>query len=400
MNVWTCPVRGSGLKVSVGCASRSVDSTGYPVEEMTTTRAKRVTCLLLTASCCLIHPTATQGAALLSWGGGQATPPGLTNIVAVSTAADHTLALTEQGTVVSWGYNFDLQAEVPLWLGTALDIAAGEFFSAAITSQGNVVAWGDNQFAQCDVPPLVGRATAVSAGRAHCLARMANGSVAAWGNNDYGQCDVPPGLANVVAVVARWNHSLALAADGTVMAWGENGSGQTSVPEGLTDVVALAGNMTYSLALRRDGSVFGWGRFPQFPPGLAGVVAIAAGEDHCLALLADGTVVAWGGNVSQQISVPGGLTNVRGIAAAWNYSVALFEKPGQELVLKNPTYTRNAFSISLTSRAGVSYTLQYQTGVAGSSWVSLPPVAGTGNDMTLTDTQPDTKQRFYRVRAE
>ena len=64
------------------------------------------------------------------------------------------------------------------------------------------------------------------------------------------------------------------------------------------------------------------------PTGLTDVVGISAGRDHSLALKKDGTVVAWGKNHSQQCNVPTGLTDVVGVSAGRSHSLVV--KKGQE----------------------------------------------------------------------
>jgi alpha-tubulin suppressor-like RCC1 family protein len=146
-------------------------------------------------------------------------------------------------------------------------------------------------------------------------------------------------LTNVIAVSAGDSHSLALTARGDTVAWGANDAGDTpyQVANGivtlggrpLMDVIAVAAGRTdvpgFSLALLRDGRVVGWGdnRFGQIaiPGGLSNVVGIAAGSFQGLALRADGTVLSWGrGNPP-----PLGLSNVVAISAGEMY--------GQDLAL-------------------------------------------------------------------
>jgi hypothetical protein len=285
---------------------------------------------------------AVASGTLITWGGGQPSPPGgLDGVATVSMAVDHSLALKRSGTVAAWGANFDGQCNVPPGLADVIQVAAGEFFSAALKSDGTVVVWGSNDYAQRDVPPNL-RATAISAGHAHCLALKSDGTVAGWGSDAYGQIDVPAGLNSVRAVFALWNYSLALKTDGTVIGWGVNDSGQIAVPANLSGVVTLAGNQRYVLALGKDGTVIQWGRGPAPPAGLNGVVAIAAGETHALALRSDGSVVAWGSNASGETSVTAGLSGITSLAAGWHYSGALSGGTSPILDTNSPT-------ISITS---------------------------------------------------
>ncbi len=98
---------------------------------------------------------------------------------------------------------------------------------------------------------------------------------------------------------------------------------------------------------------------------------------------------------SGQINVPGGLSGVWAIAAGWNYSLALVGTPGFQIL--NPTWKANTFSVSVASQNGSSYSLQYKSSPADSTWTSLAPVAGNGGILTLSDTSASSAGRFYRV---
>lgn len=337
---------------------------------------------------------------VVGWGGGLARTPALNNITAISTSIDHSLALSSNGSVAAWGYDFDGQCDVPPGLSHVTGIAAGAFFSVALNTNGSVAAWGDNDFGQTQVPADATNIMAVSAGLAHVLALKADGSVEAWGSDDYGQSDVPAGLNGVTAVLAAWNYSLALRSDGTVRAWGVDDAGQTEVPSGLNNVVALAGNMEYCLALKSDGTVVAWGKAPQPPAGLSGVKAIAAGEDHCLALLSDGTLATWGANDSGQINVPAGLSGIVGLGAGWNYSVAVAggtQPPAPLSVAGAALSASGSFNVSVLSQANKSYVLQYKNSLSDPNWTALPAVAGTGQTILLKDPAASAANRFYRV---
>jgi hypothetical protein len=58
-------------------------------------------------------------------------------------------------------------------------------------------------------------------------------------------------------------------------------------------------------------------------------------------------------------------------------------------------------ALSLTSVAGLNYTLEYKNSVDDSNWTPLPPaVVGTGGVLVLHDTTPLVGSRFYRVLCE
>jgi hypothetical protein len=54
------------------------------------------------------------------------------------------------------------------------------------------------------------------------------------------------------------------------------------------------------------------------------------------------------------------------------------------------------FLVSIQSELGKTYTLQYANAL-GSTWQSLPPITGNGNEITVTNSVAGGTQRFYRL---
>jgi hypothetical protein len=55
-------------------------------------------------------------------------------------------------------------------------------------------------------------------------------------------------------------------------------------------------------------------------------------------------------------------------------------------------------TLSLTTVPGLTYTLEYKTGLNDPTWTPLPPaVTATGTSLTLQDTNTQVGSRFYRV---
>ena len=228
----------------------------------------------------------------------------------------------------------------------AVSVAAGDGHSLALTANGAVWSWGDgydgklghgdeqHQWQPKKVEAFGEPVVAVSAGGSHSLALAANGSVWSWGYGLYGQ----PGPSNqrqpkkvqalagqrVVAVAAGTFHNLALSAGGAIWSWGSGGQGRLGHGDQQTQllpkkieaftgqrVVAVSAGVFHSIALTADGGVWSWGDgrhgrlghgdeqdqlLPKKVEAFAGqrVVAVSAGPSHSLALTADGTVFAWG----------------------------------------------------------------------------------------------------------
>ena len=288
---------------------------------------------------------------------------------AIAAGAYHSLAVRGGNEVMAWGRNDIGQ----LGIGTSgegtdktvpsilngleniIDLAAGENHSLALSDDGSVWSWGNNSHGQLgigdsgggteiDQPKKVLLLTdiiAIDAGYAHSLALQDNGTVWTWGSNTNGQLgngksgidtseDTPTliqTLDNCVDVAAGYGHSVALKKDGTVWTWGFNSSGQLgddseidrnypAIVPGLSNIIAIAVGDYHTVVLKNDGTVWAWGDNPfgQLGDGtttmkktpvrvvdIANVTSIAAGYVHTLALRNDGTVWGWGGNVFGQL---------------------------------------------------------------------------------------------------
>jgi subtilisin-like proprotein convertase family protein len=299
-----------------------------------------------------------------AWGAdyvGQTTvPPGLSNVVAIAGASDHSLALGNSGSALAWGQNNFGQATVPATFSNLLAVAGGGSYSLALKNNGTVAVWGANIFpGETNVPAGLSNVVAIASGEYSSLALKNNGTVVAWGPNIFGLTSVPAGLGNAVAVAGGILHSLAIRNDGTVVAWGDNSSGQTNVPANLTNVVAIAAGGSHSLALKYDGTVVAWGDNgdgqTSVPPGLSNVVAIAAGGYHSMALKSDGSLVTWGDASVGQRSVPAGLTNFVAIAAGYFHSLALTPQSIASLTNVVLDLTNGVPQTNSISAGGITY---------------------------------------------
>ncbi|MGQ0829238.1 MAG: RCC1 domain-containing protein [Bacteroidota bacterium] len=284
----------------------------------------------------------------------------ISNIIAISSGAEHTLALQSNGEVWAWGYNAfgqlgdgnngnsNLPVKVSNGSGNLTGIvavSAGDDHSLALDNLGRVWSWGRNANGQLgdgtssdnNFAVLISTLTnvaAITAGDATSMALRCDGTVWLWGSNEYGQLGdgttidkfIPTqeanGFTNIKAIAFGGLHSLILNNTGTVYTCGNNFSGQlgnslvtslifsqaVNVP---TNIVAIAGGFYHSLAIDNTGVVKAWGsnNYGQLGnnslvstntavtvTGLTGIVSISAGQDHSLALKNDGTAWAWGRN--------------------------------------------------------------------------------------------------------
>jgi alpha-tubulin suppressor-like RCC1 family protein len=309
----------------------------------------------------------------------------LSGATGVAAGSNFSLALLENGTVMTWGGDgsgqlgngksgIENNSNLPVavcavgatspcasHLEEVTAVSAGDEYALALLRSGRVVSWGENISGQLgngvkgftsasDVPvpvcavgtvgtcpsgPYLEGVTAIAGGGAASLALLKDGTVAAWGQGEAGQLgdgtnansDVPVKVSNlseVTAIAAGREHGLAVLQDGKVMAWGANAAGD------LGDGTEKGSNVPVHV---------------QVGFGLVGAKAVAAGIEHNLALLKTGKVMAWGGNSSGQLGVgpkPGpepcgttptpcskapveveGLSEVTAIAADGRHSMAL-----------------------------------------------------------------------------
>ena len=240
-----------------------------------------------------------------------------TTVIAIAAGQLHSVALASDGTLVAWGSNLYGQlgngttttAQTPVAVvangalagKTVTAIAAGTRHTLALTADGRVFSWGSNQAGQlgngsgnptATSPAAISggglingkTVVAIAAGDSHSLALTSDGKAYAWGLGSQGQLgtgftsgsyapvavQTSGALAgkSLVAIAAGGSHSLAIGSDGPGYAWGGNDYGQ------------LGNNVRPSLspeAMSTQGAI-----------GSRPLMAIAAGTSHSLALAARG----------------------------------------------------------------------------------------------------------------
>ena len=235
----------------------------------------------------------------------------------LSVGPTHTIALTSEGLVYTWGDGSlgalgnssttsstkAIEVEFPNYdeddfydYPEFTQVTAGKSFSFAINSEGELYAWGANDSGQLGDATFTGRSAPVraqspigvtfvqiSAGARHSIALGSDGNVYAWGSNQLGQLgngtysfsavpalvSVPDGIT-FTQVDASESLSAAIGSDGAAYVWGtgklplgedvtaSNIPIKVQPPEGVT-FRELSVAPSHVLALATDGSVYSWG---------------------------------------------------------------------------------------------------------------------------------------------
>ena len=278
----------------------------------------------------------------------------LQGVIAVQAGKAHSLALTQEGKVFSWGTNFSGQlgvsgssksAPVPIEFllpdTRIAAIGAASDHSFALDSEGRLWSWGENEYyqlghrayARSNEPRYLsnleaqGKVQSFAVGPVGGAAVLVDGSLWVWGF--YGRYDEPTRVTGLPGPVAQVklgeSHMLITLVDGRVMTTGDNRFGQlgdastTSTNDlafvtpavVLGPISQLSTGYFHTLVLDANGRLLAWGdntrgqlgigvavnrSVPGVIEGLADVTHISTGHRHALALRADGTVKAWGDN--------------------------------------------------------------------------------------------------------
>ena len=187
----------------------------------------------------------------------------LENVKKIAVGADYTIALTLDGDVYAWGYNWYGQLAQGDAIGTAnqlyavkmkkddnteitnaIDISVGNAHSVVLTEDGKVFVAGHNKWYQ---NLTIGRETytyslkdtgvtngiKVTAGYNTCGVLLQSGETVGWGANAYGEIETNgnPGLQYTLAYDATWIEmrgygTYIIKEDGSVWSTGYNGYGQ------------------------------------------------------------------------------------------------------------------------------------------------------------------------------
>jgi alpha-tubulin suppressor-like RCC1 family protein len=269
-----------------------------------------------------------------------------------SSLAEHSVFVTPEGTVYSWGKQFISQVLDPsgsnrtgsLGVGdienhndpcivslpaALVSVACGEHHTVALLEDGSVYAWGNNTYGQAgkDIAlgcvstphhvPLEEPIVSVFAGASYSIAITKEGALFVWGAANFllGRNTATPtrvpNSGDFVEVSCGWGHMAGLTRDGRAYIWGLlQAPSFISIPE---EVTSLASGTGFSIMLGVSGRVYSVGNNNYVTPQDSessekpsvlyegGVSAIAGGGNHVLLLLEDGGVIGWGWNIYGQI---------------------------------------------------------------------------------------------------
>ncbi|WP_434449978.1 RICIN domain-containing protein [Lentzea sp. E54] len=257
----------------------------------------------------------------------------LTGAKGIAAGYSHSMAILQDGSVATWGWNGwgklgtgdEVEKNRPQVMcrstrgaacaGGAKAVAGGYAHSLALLENGTVLSWGSNVEGQLGIGtpggvyrtpqrvvlPHPGKAKAIAAGAYHSIAILEDGSVVTWGHNGQGQIGngkmegvnywSPQSVAlhaKAKSVAAGVRFSMALTEDGAVHTWGQNNFGQLGI-----------GSYQNTGTPTRVCSTDGCGGAGT----MENVRTIAAGHYHALAASTDGLVSSWGLNDRSQLGI-------------------------------------------------------------------------------------------------
>jgi alpha-tubulin suppressor-like RCC1 family protein len=294
----------------------------------------------------------------------------ITSATAVAGRRYHTIVLLTDGTVRTFGYNnfgqlgvndtTDRSTPVQVFgiSSSATAVAGGTYHTAVLLTDGTVRTFGRNfdgqlgnnstgatssRLTPVQVFGISSSATAIACGNRHTAVLLADGTVRIFGFNDMGQLGVNDNTnrptpvqvfgisSSATAIACGSYHTVVLLADGTVRTVGRNDGGQLGInstdisrqtPVTVLDIStasAVACGALHTAVLLANGTVRTFGANASGRLGVGDIInrltpvqvfgisssatAIACGGYHTIVLLANGTVRTVGNNQGGQLGV-------------------------------------------------------------------------------------------------
>ncbi|KAG0164964.1 hypothetical protein DFQ30_009150 [Apophysomyces sp. BC1015] len=251
-------------------------------------------------------------------------------IVDVACGGLHSIAITKDGHLWSWGCNdegvlgrtgdeFKPGVVQQLEDVHIVKVACGDSISMALSTEGKLYCWGTFRCAEGglgftrdvqkqEFPALVEQLrhdiiVDIAAGTDHCLALTDDGRIYGWGNGEQYQLGrrviqrrkqnglVPEllRLRNVKAIGSGAYHSFALTHENSLYVWGLNNYEQCGL---LTDDNSTSPSIVTEPTLIRGLE------------GKGDIKSVVAGEHHSLVLMENGSLFSFGRADSSQLGVP------------------------------------------------------------------------------------------------
>ncbi|KAL9968021.1 hypothetical protein ACROYT_G026346 [Oculina patagonica] len=245
------------------------------------------------------------------------------DIVKVACGVTHTIAVSKEGEVFSWGSGYGgklgqghlRDRATPLRVAALKDtkvtkIACHEFHSAAVCASGELYTWGkggprlgyDSASRKEVLPRFVEgleqhRVAHVACGRSHTLVCTKNGQCFAFGDNEFGQLGVKePSMSyepvhspelesyHITFVACGTHHSAAISdsGHGLLWMWGDNSSGQL----GVENISFSHSPIQISADLRNHH-----------------IVDVSCGDKHTVFLSKKGKLFGMGDNTDNQLAI-------------------------------------------------------------------------------------------------
>jgi len=225
----------------------------------------------------------------------QATPVGLSNVIALSAGPTYIIALKEDGTIAAWGDGY-------------------------YTTENGAVLTVPNQLTSTTDSGFV-KIIKISAGYQHAIALREDGSLVAWGNNSLGGCNVPSNaltspssyhiyqdyntwLSDTTSKTATINN-LQPDTDYTFFVTNSNNLNSNPSLRQTFSITTKTGNKNSSLVIAPTNDTelaLSWNPFSDIK--IKPIKLIAAGDNHSLVCLEGNSLHAWGDNVSNQLTIP------------------------------------------------------------------------------------------------
>lgn len=314
-------------------------------------------------------------------------------------------------------------------------IAGGSNHSVALKTNGTLWTWGGNWNGQLGTSDAITRVTPsqvgmdsdwslVASGGAHTLAIKNNGSLWSWGLNNSGQLGlgyanqtpvtVPTRVgtgSNWSMVAASYGHTIALKTNSTLWAWG---AGYTYTPTTQigtdTDwmIITVGGsdpNYGYDLAVKKNGTLWAWGNNQYGQLGLGNKLnrlspeqigsssdwlTVTAGGYHTVAVTTNSTIYVWGLNDTWQL----------GLGDSFNRNIPCplgSPAPPGSLSVNLVNSTINLSWIDQANNE-IGYMIERKTNRAG-TYAQVTTVASGFVSWIDTTPLPPTTYYYYRIRT-